>query len=486
MWHRLADHRLEVKLAPFTISERTTAVTLFERELGEKVRPELRRQIIENSQGYPWLLKKLCIHLYEQVQVGISQADLAETFDVASLFDNDRKSLTPGENNCLKRIAQTAPADWFEILETYGHEVLRALQDKRLIVRSGDRINLYWDIFREYILTNSVPSIPFTYLPSSPSLRSLLEVATQLDQKEAQSYAEIGSRMGLVEKTVGNIVRDLVMFSVATTVQSAAKLDSQMESASVRAVMERIRHVLKRHALTLRLAKIDTKTVITTADIIEILKQNHPSAKHRPESWRSYSERMALWLTAAGLIKSVANGWVREDRGDVLLSGFQDFTIGGPRKTRGIFIPKAPPAAVYEVYDWLRLAQPISLQAAKQAGYRNSMEVLIRLNLVRPDSDGHYSTVNPSMTGTPLIEAIWKAARNQPVIQEGLQFLDANPNAKGKALGRYINETHSEGWAIASEKRVGDGLRIWVRWIADGIRENGIPPLPKGRARRKS
>ena len=56
---RLADHRFEVGLAPFSYAESSMALTSFEKALGEKIRPELRRKLIENSQGYPWLLKKL-------------------------------------------------------------------------------------------------------------------------------------------------------------------------------------------------------------------------------------------------------------------------------------------------------------------------------------------------------------------------------------------------------------------------------------------
>src|SRR5260370_126107 len=71
MWHRLADHRFEVCLYPFGHPEASSALTLFEKEIKTKVRPELRRQIIESSQGFPWLIKKLCVHLWEQISTGI-------------------------------------------------------------------------------------------------------------------------------------------------------------------------------------------------------------------------------------------------------------------------------------------------------------------------------------------------------------------------------------------------------------------------------
>ena len=143
MWHSLADHRLEVTLSPFSHKDASAALTLFEREIKTKIRPELRRQVIEISQGFPWLIKKLCVHLWENLQAGVSQEGLADTLQVSALFDRDLQTLSTAENGCLKAIARGAPADWYEILEAYGEEVLRALQQKRLVVRSGDRVNLY-------------------------------------------------------------------------------------------------------------------------------------------------------------------------------------------------------------------------------------------------------------------------------------------------------------------------------------------------------
>ena len=258
MWHSLADHRMEVELGRFTSSEASKAISIFQDELGEKLRLDLRRQLTENSQGYPWLLKKLCIHVYDLVKSGISQFELVDkALDVKSLFDKDLQQLTDPENTCLKMIAKNAPVDWYEILKDSGPEILRELQNKRLIVRSGDRLNLYWDIFREYVLTQTVPSIPFSYLPSSSSIPALLKVVGQLSLEESQNYAGLSKLCGLVEKTIVNVIRDLKMFDIATVDQSEVKLASSMEASDQEAVLQRLRHVLRNHALTLRLSKRD-------------------------------------------------------------------------------------------------------------------------------------------------------------------------------------------------------------------------------------
>ena len=201
MWHRLADHRMEVELGQFTSSEASNAISIFQKELGEKLIPNLRRQLTENSQGYPWLLKKLCIHVHDTVKSGTSQSELVDKdLDVKSLFDKDLQELTTSESICLKMIAESAPVDWSEILNDFGQEVLGGLQDKRLIVRSGTRLNLYWDIFREYVLTQTVPSIPFSYLPSSPSIRALLKVVEQLSLEKIKILQGLANFADLVKK----------------------------------------------------------------------------------------------------------------------------------------------------------------------------------------------------------------------------------------------------------------------------------------------
>jgi hypothetical protein len=120
MWHRLRDHWLEVPLRPFPQTESSRAVALFEKELSETLRPEIRRQVFEIGQGYPWLLKKMCIPLFQQLRAGATQAELVETLDVAPLFNRDLQQLSPAEDTCLRLIVRTAPADWYEVLETIG------------------------------------------------------------------------------------------------------------------------------------------------------------------------------------------------------------------------------------------------------------------------------------------------------------------------------------------------------------------------------
>ena len=481
MWHRLADHRMEVELRRFTSSEASNAISIFQKELGEKLRPDLRRQLIENSQGYPWLLKKLCIHVYDQVRSGISQSELVDkALDVESLFDKDLQMLTPSESICLKMIAESAPVDWYEILEVSGQEVLRGLQDKRLIIRSGDRLNLYWDIFREYVLTQTVPSIALSYLPSSPSIGAMLKVGRQLDPEESKSPVKLSELCGLGEKTIGNVIRDLNMFGIATVEQSKIRLDSSMEAADQETILQKLRQVLKSHALTMELSKQNPEKIITTQDIIQLLKRINPTAQHQERTWQAYAERMGRWLSVTGYLLQIKNGWRLEDQGKINIED-----INKTRKTYKIgeipiFMGETSPAKAVEALDYLRNNQPLSIKEIKKKKFRNAAKALRGLGIVKLEL-GTYAFVEPTrFESKSSLEVIWAAACDQQTVKLVIDYLKEHPPTDGKAVGEFVNQKFNCHWSASSKKRVGNGLRQWALWVTKGMRGEKIPE-PSGR-----
>ena len=487
MWHSLADHRMEVELGQFTNSEASNAIGIFQKELGEKLRPDLRRQLIENSQGYPWFLKKLCIHVHETVKSGISQSELVDKdLDVKSLFDKDLQQLTSSENICLKTIAENAPADWSEILNDFGPDIPGRLQDKRLIVRSGNRLNLYWDIFREYVQTNTVPSIPFSYLPSSPSVGALLKVVGQLSLEKSRNYAGLGKLCGLVEKTIINVIRDLKMFDIATVNQSEVRLASSMKGSDQETVLQRLRHILRNHALTLRLSKREPGEFITTFDIINLLKEINPTARHQEKTWRVYAERMVYWLSVTGYLVERGNNWKFEHQGKVNLEKINKSRKAG-RKTGGItiFIGDTSPLKTIEALNYLENNQPLSNKEMEAKGFRNALNGLRGLGVVKYE-DGRYSIVRltkhkPKST----LEIIWDAACREEAIQLVIDYLEKHPTADGRTVGNYVSQEFKRDWSVSSEKRIGNSLRQWGLWVLTGKQQGRIPE-PLGRIRAES
>ena len=479
MWHRLADHRMEVELGRFTSSEASKAISIFQEELGEQLRTDLRRQLTENNQGYPWLLKKLCIHVYDTVRSGISQSELVDkALDVESLFDKDLQELTSSESICLKTIAKNAPADWYEMLEVSDPEVLGGLQDKRLIIRSGDRLNLYWDIFREYVLTKTVPSIALNYLSGS-SIRTVLKVGEQLNLEESKSFAELGKLCGLSEKTTVNVIRDLKMFGIATVESSKIKLADSMEASDQEKLLQRFRHVLRNHALTMRLSIQDLGEIITTENIIDLLKQINPTAQHQEKTWKVYAERMGHWLSVTGYLVESGNNWKFEDQGKVNLENINVNRKTG-RKIGGItiFIGDASPIKTIEALDYLRNNQPISSQEMKEKGFRNALAVLRALDVVRHELGRYLIAELTQHESKSSLEIVWDAACREKTIQLVINYLRDYPTATGKVIGKFLSQKFNRDWSVGSELRVGNGLRQWAVWVLFGKQQKQIPKPP--------
>lgn len=478
LWHRLSDHRLEVPIGPFSHTEASAAITVFEKELGQQLLPGIRRQVVENSRGYPWLLKKLCIHLYDRLADGKSQAKFVDTLDVGTLFSSDLKQLSQPELSCLRLIAAQAPADWHEVLETAGPEVLRGLQDKRLIVRSGDRLNLYWDLFREFVLSGTPPSVPFTYVPSSPSIGAFLDVAAELTPVGEASFEDISARVDLSPGTVQNIVHDLVMFGVARESGTRPSLSQEMESSDREDVLARLREVLRRHALYLALLPLDEDVQIELSELITTLQQTNPTAHHRSQTWKLYAERMASWLCATGLLQPAANGWCVRDAGHPVEDVGLRRGGGRGRVHRKPFQGEAPPDRVVAALSWIEASGSRTKAEVKEQGFRNAVGVLVRFRLVQLNAKRSFEPTARDET-TPLAR-VWGAARADPTIAIVRRALAENSSLSGSALGQLLAEELCEQWSPASRTRTGNGLRRWASWLlAEGETGAGPPSIPE-------
>uniref|UniRef100_UPI001F13CA79 hypothetical protein n=1 Tax=Pseudomonas viridiflava TaxID=33069 RepID=UPI001F13CA79 len=90
---------------------------------------------------------------------------------------------------------------------------MNSLVHKRLIIKSGSRLNIYWDIFKDYLLTGAIPVIPFNYIQSSDFF-SMYKVATKLNETNFTDSIDIANESGHNERTVLKIGADLVIFGI--------------------------------------------------------------------------------------------------------------------------------------------------------------------------------------------------------------------------------------------------------------------------------
>lgn len=474
-WHQLSDYRVTRKLVPFSDGESGAAISIFEKEINQKLHTDLKHNLIASSQGYPWLLKKLCIHLYEKIEHGFDQNDLLENkLDIASLFKEDMEELEPGEAACLKLIAQRAPVDWFEIIETSGPDTLKSLINRRLVIRSGDRLNVYWDIFREYILTGNVPVIPLRYLPST-DFSSLYKVVRYLDHGIKLSIQDLAGKATLSEGTIQNIGSDMVMFGVANREGGLYSLSEDTLDGNEASILKAIREKFKKHAFTHAFKEKASRSAVTVNALIETLKQLFPDNKYAEKTWHSYTVRLCRWLELCGFIEVSGNGWVYRDQGDVVTERLK---LERRRRKSNIFTAPASPALVLETLNWLKEKGEVAKEEEKPKGYRNALAVLKRFELVVIEKNNYMLALDRINKFSNYSEAIWISANSESILLEVVKLIESNNDVSGKDIGNVLSDKYDLSWAEASRIRNGGSIRQWALWLYEGKVNSEIPKCP--------
>ncbi|MGL4087355.1 ATP-binding protein, partial [Escherichia coli] len=120
MLNLLKDYRVEKKLEPFDLKDSSKLINSFELNTGFKLNKPLRTRLIQQAQGYPWLLKKLCIHVFKKLKGGISQDQmLVSQLQISNLFHEDLDR-PEKQNSCLKFVAKNSPISQYEVTKEFG------------------------------------------------------------------------------------------------------------------------------------------------------------------------------------------------------------------------------------------------------------------------------------------------------------------------------------------------------------------------------
>lgn len=473
MWHELSDHRREYRLDVFDNGEISKSITKFQKEIRHRITAETRHQITQSSQGFPWLLKKLCINLHEGIIKGEGSESILVDLDAGRIFESDLELLSPQELTSLKLVAQKAPADWSEIIEISGISILNNLVNKRLVVRSGDRLNIYWDIFKDYLLTGRTPIIPFNYIPTSdPS--SMLNICKRLVNDRFIDSIDLAKEVSLKDRTIWNIGADLVMFGLAERDSISFKLHRNMHVYTEKVALKLLREKLNKHSLKILLFKKYAGKTIQQNDIKETLIESLPKAKFGEKTWSTYSNKLTNFLIYSGFLSRAGKNVIVQDSGSPI-SNIEQVVRSG--KQRGnVFSISVSPYSVYEAIE------AISKGTKKVNDVsRNALTVLKRFELVSLNND--YVTIqNESINKYGgRLEAIWSVAKNEGSLNRCVEILTETPDVSNKDLAEQISNEFQLNWSEGSKTRNGGILSQWSRWIKEGIETSNIP-IPPGRS----
>ena len=214
-----------IALNKFTEAETNALLDKLRVEIRSRLNEALRFFLSEFSQGYPWLLKKLCAHVKAQRENRVSQAEIANgLLNVEQLFEDDMKGLSVDEEDALRRVAKMSPIAFAELGDELQPQVLQSLIDRRLVVRIGTKLDIYWDIFRDYLNTGKVPAQE-QYLPRLGP-RSIYHACRLLvEDGKPVPLASLASHLNLSTQSTCNVVHEMRMLGLAKVANEAIILN---------------------------------------------------------------------------------------------------------------------------------------------------------------------------------------------------------------------------------------------------------------------
>ncbi|MFF8478206.1 restriction endonuclease [Streptomyces sp. NPDC015414] len=455
-----------VQLSPLGPSEVDTLLRKLEQQLGAKLVRDLKERLREYSQGLPWLFKKLAGHVLREVSNGVTQSRLvSEALNVQSLFEKDLSELNPNEREGIYQIARYAPVPVSEAMEIVPTEVVQTLLNRRLIVQVGEKLDTYWDIFRDFLVNGTVPIEESFILRVSPMSVGRL-VREVIDLGGNAAVGDLASILNTSETVVYNLSRDLRMFGVLAYEPTRIRLVDEFLLAgdSEEYLRRRVAKALRRHRANSTLTRLVDQqgAEVPIASFARALPRAFPAVAAGEKTWGLYAKSFAQWFEYAGIARLQSQSLILMDENEP--STVELLTENLPRRwSRGVF-PKKTPGPAITLLKRLHAGAEVRLGGRGVEG-RASHE-LIALGVVDADADGllRVNERTPLTSSGELIpEKLLECLERKPGMADAISLLKVNPATKPDALGAIIARAYDVQWAPGTVELTGKQVRGWAK-----------------------
>lgn len=387
----IADSSKRIILNTFSNVETNALLDKLREELGVRtLRKDLRFFLSEFSQGYPWLLKKLCAHVKTQIENGTPQADIAYSLlNIEELFQEDLRGLSSEEEDVLRRIAKLAPISVQELGEEFNPEVIQSLVHRRLLVRIGNKYDVYWDIFRDYLNSGRVP-VQENYILRTQVGSVLRAIKLLVESSSNLSTSDFQKRTNLSEKSLYNVLRDMRLLGFIRVDKGNITLliDLPEETEPFEeALRNHLRERLKRNRLIWHILKaLEDRRKLTISEVSKLLENSCPYISATGKTWHTYARSFAKWmdLTDLAIYNSKEGILSRYTLGAREVRDLRPFLAG---RRGGMTIPPIQytpiERAAIRLVDALRQGSRVNWGGLKKSTVAKSLVALEELGFIR-------------------------------------------------------------------------------------------------------
>ena len=450
IWQQAKEQAREFTISEFGEKEIEGIIKQLEGSVGE-LGNSLKNRIIESSQGLPWLTKKLCIHIFDQIESGLAKESLIESnLNIFDLFQKDQERLDSKELKALKVIAKRAYEGNFfdesEVGDLIEGETITSLLHKRLIIRSGANYNIYWDIYRDYLVTDEIPIIGESYLLRQ-GVNLCLEVFLLFEKSRKESNDSLLSKhskeIGL--ETLNNILIELRNLGIVQKENELYFISNNIE-ISKEGFIDYVTIKFQNYTPYLSLKK-EKVNKISKTDVINTLKSIFKQ-EFQDNTWDAYAKNLINWFTISNLdIKS---------------------KLIIPRKGRGKNIQKIsekelknflPKSSLTEIIETIPLLS-IDKTSISSKFYRD----LLLLNII--DEDRNLTTFGEEIIFKSEYECrqtLKLKCMDLPKMQRLKDLIDKNPKIKSKQLIEMESDDFFEGTKESSKVIYATKAITWLK-----------------------
>lgn len=481
----LTNGSKRISLVPFSEAETSALLHKLSLEIRSPLRKDLEFFLSEFSQGYPWLLKKLCAHVKAQREGGVPQSDLANSLlNVEELFKVDLRGLSPHQEDALRRIAKAAPVNISDLGDEFKPDVVQSLVDARLIVRIGTKYDIYWDIFRDYLNSGQVPAQE-NYILRVQAGRIGTAAKILAEAKGSMPMEDFQQKLGLRETSLLNVLREMRVLGIAQIEAGDIHLLVDMTQGLDTGLRLHLRDHLRRNRLVRGLLEqLEAGDDLPLDLIAQKLAEWTPYTIASAETWRVYARVLADWMDAADLaildpamktLKPMTE--VRERR---LISARSRSVRSGNAVPRIQYKPIEKLAL--RIFDASTRANPgtgrVDTAGYSQRTVSKVMPSLIDLGFISVQHDAAIIQVNPALVQFVMqpdkrAEIFAFGALQIRPFREFVQILEANQSVKLPliALGNLLAEVLGTTWKQTTAETTAKILLDWARHakLAPGV-----------------
>ncbi|MHA5066642.1 restriction endonuclease [Cetobacterium somerae] len=429
LWNNLSDRRVDISLRNFNEKETYQSIRKFYKEAKIEIDKTTEKYIITQSQGYPWLLKKLCIHIEEMKEKNLDKKSLmvGGSLDIDKLFQKELDLLQPKEAECIERIGKESPAECSEIEKIYGINLIEILIKKRLVIRKGSKLILYWDIFRDFVVEKKIPLIFTTYIPQG-NLNTIITVAKTCQNKK--TIEKISKELGMTIKALGNVISDLVIFGIVDRGENEISFLLENEDE----ILQKIRNYMKNHII-LDEIKENYNNSISDVEFEELFKKIYSGKNLTDGTINVYIKKMRNYFISLKLLTSNGENVSDESIGEIL--------IGDSLERKNHFLGET---SYQKVFEYLKNIS----EGKKVTKTRNVGEVIRKLRICEKDIISE--DVEKVIFDALSMDATMK------IVEENSSVLDNIVK-----LGEILEKKYDKCWSLSSKKRIGGAIRRWYK-----------------------